>query len=124
VRQAATWEHDVPSGLERIALAMARFARHDSVFSRLRLAMSFAPPESESGAASAAFNLELFGNTEEFFRPAALDHGNMKGRHRAYAATFLGTMDSHVGSHLAGASTLGEQTVRGAVRQSMYGIFP
>jgi TetR/AcrR family transcriptional regulator len=123
VREASRWEHDVPKGLERMAFAMAGFAVDDPLFSRMRLAMSFAPPESESGAAAAAFNLELFGILEEFFRLAAQDHGNMRGRQKAYAVAYLGTINSYIGFFLGGATKLDEATIRGGVRQFMYGIF-
>ena len=123
VREAARYARDVPLGLERIAFAFMRFALADPDFSRLRLAMSFAPPASEAGGAAAAFNGELFGQVEGFFLQASADHGNMKGRHRAYAGTFIGTIDSYVGFWLAGSSALDEATMRGAVRQFMYGIF-
>jgi len=123
VREAARYSHDVPLGLERIAFAFMRFALADPVFSRMRLAMSFAPPASEAGAAASAFNQELFRMIEDFFLHASADHGNMKGRHRAYAGTFIGTIDTYVGFWLAGSSSLEEATMRGAVRQFMYGIF-
>lgn len=123
VRKAAVYGHDVPLGLRAVAGAFASFALADPVFARMRLAMSFAPPESESGAAAAAFNTSLFGAVEAFFRAAALDHGNMRGRSRAFAATFIGTMDSYVGLQLAGQARLDEVTIHEALRQFMYGIF-
>lgn len=123
VREASAYARDVPLGLERIAFAFSRFALRDPVFCRLRLAMSFAPPESEPGEAAAGFNHELFQCVAEFFRRAAGDHGAMRGRHRALAATFIGTVDSYVGFMLARAVTLDDRTVREAVRQFMYGIF-
>jgi AcrR family transcriptional regulator len=123
VKDAADWKHDVPLGLERIGFAMARFAAEDPVFSRMRLSMSFAPRGSESGDAAVAFNLELYRTIEEFFRLAALDHGNMKGRQKAYTVAFLGTINSYIAFFLGGSVGLDQGTIRGAVRQFMYGIF-
>ena len=123
VAGAANYDHDVRLGLERIAFAFSNFALADPLFARLRLAMSFAPLESEPGEAASAFNRALFDSVEAFFREAALDHGNMKGRSRAFAATFIGTLDSYAGFMLAGASELDERTIREALRQFMYGIF-
>jgi TetR/AcrR family transcriptional regulator len=123
VKEAARYDHDVRLGLERLAFAFARAAQADGDFARLRLAMSFAPPASEPGAAAAAFNQALFLAVEEFFRQAALDHGNMKGRSRAFAGTFIGTLDSYTGFWLAGLGLLDEATLRHALRQFMYGIF-
>jgi AcrR family transcriptional regulator len=113
----------VPDGLERIAFAFARGAREEPRFARLRLTLAFAPPESEAYAAAAALNEGIFDRVEAFFREAARDHGNMRGRSRPYAAAFIGTIDTYVGLFLAKRSSLDDGIVRGAVRQFMYGIF-
>jgi TetR/AcrR family transcriptional regulator len=113
----------VPDGLERIALAFARCAREDELFARLRLALAFAPPSSEGYLAAAPLNEGIYGDVETFFRAAASDHGNMRGRSRAYAAAFIGTVDTYVGLYLARRASLEDEVVRGAVRQFMYGIF-
>jgi AcrR family transcriptional regulator len=128
VREAAVYAagdraRGVPDGLERIAQAFARSAGEDESFARLRLTLAFAPPSSEPGAAAAALNEAVFNDVEAFFREAAEDHGNMRGRSRPYAAAFIGTIDTYVGLYLAGRSSLGDDVVRGAVRQFMYGIF-
>jgi AcrR family transcriptional regulator len=123
VKAAAGYAHDVPKGLEAIALAFATSAIEDNAFARLRLSLSFAPPGSEGGSAASALNDSIFAEIEAFFRDAALDHGNMKGRSRPYAAAFIGTVDTYVGLYLAGRSGLSSEVVRGAVRQFMYGIF-
>jgi AcrR family transcriptional regulator len=123
VRKASAKPDDVPLSLELIAFGLARLAREDRDFARLRLALAFAPPGSEGGAAAAAFNTALFDLVEAFFASAAAYHGNMRGRSRAYAATFIGTIDSYVGFFLAGRIELDEALLRGAVRQFMYGIF-
>ena len=113
----------VQSGLERIAFAFSRFALADPLFYRLRLAMSFSPPGSEPGDAASALNAALFGAVEAFFKAAAADHGNMKGRHRAFAATFIGTLDTYVGFKLAGQAELDERTIKEALRQFQHGLY-
>jgi AcrR family transcriptional regulator len=123
VKAASAYAHDVPAGLEGIAFAFARTAEEDADFARLRLSLSFAPPESEGGLAAAALNAAIFAEVEAFFRDAALDHGNMKGRSRPYAAAFIGTVDTYVGLFLAGRSPISDEILRSAVRQFMYGIF-
>jgi AcrR family transcriptional regulator len=128
VREAAVYAggdraRGVPDGLERIAAAFARCAREDELFARLRLSLAFAPPSSEGYLAAASLNEGVFAEVEAFFRAAAEDHGNMRGRSRAYAAAFIGTADTYVGLHLAGRVGLGDEVVRLFVRQFMYGIF-
>jgi TetR/AcrR family transcriptional regulator len=123
IEEASIYAHDVPLGLERIAFAFARFAKEDANFARLRLTLAFAPPSSEAGAAAASLNDRIFADVEAFFREAARDHGNMKGRSKPYAAAFIGTVDTYVGLYLAKRTALSDDIVRGMVRQFMYGIF-
>jgi AcrR family transcriptional regulator len=123
VRAATVYDHDVRIGIERIAFAFARAARDDRAFARLRLALAFAPPSSEGWNAAAPMNAEIYACAEAFFSAAAEDHGNMKGRSRAYAASFIGTIDTYVGLFLAEQADLSDEVVRAAIRQFMYGIF-
>jgi TetR/AcrR family transcriptional regulator len=123
VHAACRYEHDIRGSLAALAAAFWDFARKDPAFARLRLSLSFVPAGSEAGEATAAFNAELFDSVEGLFREAAADHGNMKGRSRAFAATFIGTLDSYVGFSLSGLAALDEKTMHEALRQFMYGIF-
>jgi len=54
---------------------------------------------------------------------AAKDHGNMRGRQRAYAATFLGMLNTYIALVLNGYAKLDDDLVRKAVHQFMHGIF-
>lgn len=123
VTAAARYQGKVQAGLEAIAQGFCRFAQDDPGFYRLRLAMSFAPLDSEPWKAASALNTALFGAVEGFFKAAAKDHGNMKGRHRPFAATFIGTLDTYVGFWLAGQAELDEKTIKEALRQFQHGIF-
>jgi AcrR family transcriptional regulator len=128
VKEAATYRagdraRGVPDGLEAIAGAFTLFARSEPDFARLRLTLAFAPPLSEGALAAASLNESVFASVEAFFGAAALDHGNMRGRSRSYAAAFIGAVDTCVGLYLAGRGELGDEVVMGAVRRFMYGIF-
>ncbi len=123
VRAASTYNHDVVGGARRIAEAFARSAREDPDFARLRLALAFAPPSSDGFRSCAPLNDELFSLVESFFKAASADHGNMKGRSRAYAASFIGTIDTYVGLYLAGHIDLSERVMHEALRQFLYGVF-
>ena len=54
---------------------------------------------------------------------AAKDHGNMRGRQRAYAATFLGMINTYIGLALNGYADLTDEVLYQAVHQFMHGIF-
>ena len=47
----------------------------------------------------------------------------MKGRQRAYAATFIGMINTYIGLSLNGYARLDDQRVHQAVHQFMHGIF-
>ncbi len=114
---------DVGLGLERISFALLQASRDDPVFARLRLSLSFGPPSSEACLAAGTFNLALREALEGFFREAEERHGNMRGRSKAYAASFLGTLDAYIASELRGDLSLGEAELRRILHQFMHGIF-
>jgi TetR/AcrR family transcriptional regulator len=60
---------------------------------------------------------------EALFLAAADDHGNMRGRHEAYAATFLGMINTYIGLALNDLATINDHLVYRAVHQFMHGIF-
>ncbi len=85
--------------------------------------MWFAPPESDAFKAIKAINEKQQQIMETFFLRAAQDHGNMKGRHRAYAATFLGMLNTYIALALNGYAELDARLAKSAVHQFMHGIF-
>jgi TetR/AcrR family transcriptional regulator len=87
------------------------------------LALWFAPPDSEGFRSIARLNEAQQTRLEELFVAASRDHGNMRGRQRAYAATFLGMVNTYVGLALNGYATLDARLRRQAVHQFMHGIF-
>jgi TetR/AcrR family transcriptional regulator len=60
---------------------------------------------------------------ERLFVQAADHHGNMKGRQRAYAVTFLGMLNTYIGMAFNGHAQLDDTLRRQAVHQFMHGIF-
>jgi putative copper export protein len=46
----------------------------------------------------------------------------MRGRHRVYAATFLGTINTYIGLTLDGHAELNDKWIDQAVHQFMHGI--
>ena len=117
------YSRNVISSLEAIARAYFNFAGRKQTFYRMQLSMWFAPSESETFKAVAAFNERQQEFLESFFLRAAEDHGNMKGRHQAYAATFLGMVNTYIGLALNGYASLDDELVHKAVHQFMHGIF-
>ncbi len=122
VRPAADYQGDLTMTLRRVVLAYFDFARHHRTFYRLQISLWFAPPGSEAHQAVAPAHEEQYRLIEALFTRAARDHGNMRGRQRPYAATFLGMINNYVALALNGYTELDETLVVQAVHQFMHGI--
>jgi TetR/AcrR family transcriptional regulator len=123
LERAADYRGDLPLTLETVARTYFDFALKNASFYRMQLAFWFAPSQSDGYQAILARNLNQHAILERLFAAAANDHGNMRGRHQAYAATFLGMVNTYIGLHLNGYATLDERLVHEAVRQYMHGIY-
>jgi AcrR family transcriptional regulator len=123
IGEAAIYHGDLPQTLNRVAAAYFHYARDHRLFYRMQLSMWFAPPDSDAFKAVSRLDEKQQQLIEGLFIRAADDHGNMKGRHRAYAATFLGMINTYIGLSLNGYTELNDELVYKAVHQFMHGIF-
>jgi TetR/AcrR family transcriptional regulator len=123
LEKAAVYHHDVKTSLESVAIVYFEFARQNPRFYRLQLSLWFGAPDSEPFKAIASFNQRQQELLEKLFLEASLDHGNMKGRQQAYAATFLGMINTYAALGMNGFITLDPTLVYKAVHQFMHGIF-
>jgi TetR/AcrR family transcriptional regulator len=121
--KAAEYRGDLVVTLEAVVRAYFDFARSNGPYYRMQLAFWFAPEHSDGHQAILARNAGQHQALELLFEAAANDHGNMRGRHRAYAATFLGMINTYIGLHLNGFASLDDQLVYQAVHQFMHGIY-
>lgn len=121
--RAAVYHGDLVATLEAVVRAYFDFAQANSPFYRLQLAFWFAPSQSDEHRAILARNLNQHEALERLFEAAAIDHGNMRGRHRAYAATFLGMINTYIGLWLNGHASLDDQLVYQAIHQFQHGIY-
>jgi AcrR family transcriptional regulator len=120
---AATYDGDIVRTLELIVRGYFAFARANAEFYRLLLAFSFAPPDSDEHLAVASRNAVQHEALERLFEAASRQHGNMRGRQKAYAATFLGMINTYLGLAINGYATLDDELVYRATHQFMHGIF-
>ena len=120
---AASYDHNLVVTLETAVRAYFAYARQNAKFYRMQLGFWFAPPHSEEYEAVLAGNVGQHAAMERLFEAAAGDHGNMRGRHKAYAATFLGMINTYIGLWLNGYAELDDELVRRAVHQFQHGIY-
>ena len=123
LEQVNVYNRDIVSTLSAITTVYFNFAQKQRKFYRLQLSMWFSPPESNAFKAILSINEKQQKMMEAFFSRAAEDHGNMKGRQRAYAATFLGMLNTYISLGLNDFTELDAELAKNAVRQFMHGIF-
>jgi len=120
---ANTYNGDLTFTLTQIATAYFHYAQAHPSFYRLQLSLWFAPPHSEAYHAVVKYQERQQQTLETLFLRAAENHGNMRGRHRAYAATFLGMLNTYIGLALNDYVQLNDELVYQALHQFMHGIF-
>jgi TetR/AcrR family transcriptional regulator len=123
LREAASYKHDLPLTLDRVAATYFAFARNDKIFYRMLLSLIYAPPESKGLSIAEEYAKAPFEILEEVFLKASSDHGNMKGRHKMYAITFVGMINNYVTLFLNGHLELTDQLRYQAVHQFQHGIY-
>jgi TetR/AcrR family transcriptional regulator len=123
IEPVARYSGHLPNDLTALAAAYFRFAERHRAGYRLQLALWFAPPQSEAFAAIAPHNERQGALLEKLFLDSTRDNGNGRGRQRAYALTFLGTVNTYIGLLLNDYLDLDDATTRRAVHQFMHGIF-
>jgi TetR/AcrR family transcriptional regulator len=123
VRAAAYYQRDLPNSLEKITRAYFEAAIANPRFFRLQLTMQYAPVDSESFQAISPYRLEQQQLLQSLFIQAVQDHGNMRGRHVMYSATFLGMIHTYIGEYLNGVTTLADPLTYLAVHQFSHGIY-
>ncbi len=123
LERAADYQGDVKMTLTAVCAIYFEFAQKHPSFYRMQLAMWFSPPESDSFRAVAMINERQQQILEAMFSKMAESHGNMRTRQRAYAATFLGMLNTYLALGLNGHTQLDSELVFKAVHQFMHGIF-
>ena len=123
VQTAADYHGDLPRTLELLTEAYFTFARQNPVFYRMLLAVYFAPRDSEAHQQVTRWNEQQHAMVEALFAAAALGHGNMRGRQRLYAATFIGLINTCIGLWLNGYAELDAEFTHRVVHQFQHGIY-
>lgn len=123
VCEKADYKRDITKNLNELAFAIMNFANENVDFYRMQLAMVFSHPENEANKAVGTMNARIFKVIEKMFEEASKDHGNMKGRHKEYAATFIGMINTYISMALNANMVPDQKMIYKAVHQFMHGIF-
>ena len=123
VSQAANYNGDLPRTLTALGRAYFKFALENPVYYRLQLAFYFAPDHNEAYQAVAGHNERQYQLVADVFQAAVAQHGNLRGRHRLYAATFTGILNTCIGLWLNGYGPLDEDLLQRVIHQFQHGIY-
>jgi AcrR family transcriptional regulator len=124
LKQVSTYNHDITHSITQITQFYLDFMQREPTFYRLMLAAWFMPPYSEIYPSVSALHGQMYDLLEALFLNAAQDHGNMQGRHKRYAASLQGMINTYAGLALQGYVQLDDSDiVYRIVHQFMHGIF-
>lgn len=123
LQEAAEYRGNITASLRAVAELYFQFARQNPTLYRFYLSMWFAARDSDLFKASQSLTEKQQLLIETLFAKAAGDHGNMRGRQRTYAASFLGMVNTYAMLSLNGYAELDDALVSSMIHQFMHGIF-
>ncbi|MFN8531127.1 MAG: TetR/AcrR family transcriptional regulator [Anaerolineae bacterium] len=124
LKAAAHYEGDLTKSITAVTQLYFDFLQREPFFYRLMLATWFMPPSSDVYSVIHDFQSKQFALVEQMFLDAVSHHGNMRGRHKQYAVSLRGMIDTYVGLALQGHLQLGSDDMNyRIVHQFMHGIF-
>jgi AcrR family transcriptional regulator len=123
VAEAARYKGDLPKTLDRIAAAYIEFATREPLAYQLELSLYFAARENPSREVALTHFARRQATLEAVFMQATKDHGNLRGRHRRYAFSLVGALNSYIVLQLDGELTISDRLRREIVHQFSHGIY-
>lgn len=120
---ACHYRRDLTVSLQRVIETYFRFATRDLQLYQLLLSMRTAPAQSESRELIKPWIAAQEKPILAMFKAAERDHGNMKGRSKAYMISLLGIINAYVQQSLEDRLDLNAELAQQARHQFMHGIF-
>jgi AcrR family transcriptional regulator len=116
---------DVFRTLSKITEVYFSFATENESFYRTVLANLSMPRSSLVFEIVKKFHFTQFDVIESMFSNMAETHGNLKGKSKTLAWSFIGTINSYISLFFSGIAVqaLGDRSVKELVRQFMHGIY-
>ncbi len=123
VAEASAYHGWLPHTLEALARTFFQYAQENPVYYRMQLALYFAPRSSEGHKLIATYDEEQHASVEAMFAAAVKEYGNMRGKHKLYAAMFIGALNTCIGLWLSGYAQLDDNMIQAVLKQFQYGIY-
>jgi len=122
LEEACKFNGDLTSTLEKAVKTHFTFASENPVLYNLYLGMMTAPCESEGAKTFMPSVRRQYSIIENMFRSAENAHGNMRGRSKRYAITFIGHINAYITAWHYGQIALSDESVYMACKHYMHGI--
>ncbi|MBB6481442.1 TetR/AcrR family transcriptional regulator [Spirochaeta isovalerica] len=119
----AAGDEDIFVKMQKILHFMLRKGDIRRNFIQLYLTLCSAPPQSEEIRIGGMFLRQLERILEDMFIEASFKHGNMRGRHRDYSATFMGLINTSLSRLLRNEFEISGENVYRTIHQFAHGIY-
>jgi len=120
-----SYSEDIFLTLTKVTHVFFSFAKENELFYRIVLANLSMPSSSEVFEIVKKYHFKQFEVIESMFRSMAKAHGNLKGKGKTLAWSFIGTINAYISLYLSRGTgqTLNDKTVKELVHQFMHGIY-
>jgi len=123
VASACRYEGDLPITLDRIASAYIDFSTANPLAYQLELSLYFSPRQNPVRVVSLNHFARRQALIENVFFEAAREHGNLRGKHRRFAFSFVGSLNSYIVLQLDDEITITDRLRRDIIHQFSHGIY-
>jgi TetR/AcrR family transcriptional regulator len=114
---------DVYPVLLKIVKAYFSFANRNSEFYLMSLALTFAPPTSDSAIMAEEYHKVQYMLIEKIFEEISAVHTNLHGKERICSWRFLAMVNAQIGFWYRGYGQLSDADAESIVKLFMHGIF-
>ena len=120
-----SYSEDIHLTLTKLTAAYFSFARANEAFFRIALVNSSMPSSSAVFGIVRKYHFAQFDIIDSMFRNMAKVHGNLNGKSKTLAWSFIGTINSYISLSFSGISgqVLNDKTAKELVHQFMHGIY-
>lgn len=125
LKSVGEYDGDLVNTLEKIIFHYFDFAKMNLSLYKMILNLSFSPEKSLSYNSILKYALKQHITIEDIFAAASNHHGNLKGKSRMLAFTFIGIINSNISYYFytKNDDDMNKESARKLCRQFMYGIF-
>lgn len=116
-------EEDIFVKMQNILSYLLKMGEMKKDFFQVYLTLSFSPPLSEEMRIGGKFIKNIERLLEDMFIQASYSHGNMRGRHRNYSASFLGLLNSSLSRLMRGEIEISNDFICKTVHHYAHGIY-